>query len=130
MRVLVYVRASHDPEWTRASVERQRCDCLSLVEIRGWNALGALDDNDRSAYRGKQRPGRNKVVDRQRRARRLNRRRHIRQAIGRHGNQQLVVLASGQRETIRGLTQKPLQRPAAFTYGQRGLSNYQADLAR
>lgn len=64
MKALVYVRISHDPEGRRTGVERQRKDCVSLVEERGWTAIGVLEDNDRSAYRGKQRPGWNEVIDR------------------------------------------------------------------
>lgn len=63
MRTLVYVRISRDPEWTRTGVERQRSNCLSLVKDRGWTVLGVLEDNDRSAYRGKQRPGWNEAID-------------------------------------------------------------------
>jgi DNA invertase Pin-like site-specific DNA recombinase len=64
MKALVYVRISHDPEGKRSGVERQRKDCVSLVEERGWTAIGVLEDNDRSAYQGKQRPGWNEVIDR------------------------------------------------------------------
>jgi len=64
MRALVYVRISHDPEGKRSGVERQRKDCVSLIEERGWTPVGVFEDNDRSAYRGKQRSGWNEVVDR------------------------------------------------------------------
>ena len=64
MRALVYVRISHDPEGVRTGVERQQKDCLSLIEGQGWTSIGVLEDNDRGAYRGKQRPGWDEVIDR------------------------------------------------------------------
>ena len=64
MRALVYVRISHDPDGTRTGVERQRKDCMSLIEDRGWTAIDVLEDNDRGAYRGKKRPGWDEVIDR------------------------------------------------------------------
>lgn len=64
MNALIYVRISHDPEGRRTGVERQRKDCVSLVEDRGWTVVGVLEDNDRSAYRGKRRSGWETVLDR------------------------------------------------------------------
>jgi hypothetical protein len=56
MRAAVYVRISSDPDGERAGVERQRAECLELVERNGWQLVQVYEDNDRSAYSGRPRP--------------------------------------------------------------------------
>ena len=57
VRTGLYVRISDDPQGLRAGVRRQEEDCRVLCERRGWKVVGVYEDNDRSAYRGKPRPG-------------------------------------------------------------------------
>ncbi len=49
----VYVRISSDPLGLRAGVENQRGECIALAESEGLPVAGVLEDNDRSAYKGK-----------------------------------------------------------------------------
>lgn len=53
----IYVRISADPEGERAGVERQRRECEALADRLGLSVVAVLEDNDRSAYSGKPRPG-------------------------------------------------------------------------
>ena len=52
----VYCRISEDRVGAGLGVERQRQDCLAIVEQRGWNVFDVYTDNDISAYSGKPRP--------------------------------------------------------------------------
>lgn len=57
MRATVYLRLSQDRNGDGLGVERQREDCVRLIEQRGWTlAREPFVDNDRSAARGKVRP--------------------------------------------------------------------------
>jgi len=53
----IYTRISSDPEGKRAGVERQREDCQRWGDKHGWRVAELVEDNDRSAYSGKPRPG-------------------------------------------------------------------------
>ena len=55
-RAGIYVRISDDTEGLRAGVRRQREDCVAICERLGWEPVEVYEDNDRSAYRGTQRP--------------------------------------------------------------------------
>lgn len=57
-----YYRISSDPKEQRLGVSRQREDCLAEAGRRGWHVLAELEDNDRSAYGGKLRPGYEQLV--------------------------------------------------------------------
>jgi len=52
----VYTRISRDPGHLRAGVERQREDCETFCQARGWTVAEVYEDNDVSAYSGKARP--------------------------------------------------------------------------
>ncbi len=52
----VYCRISDDREGRQLGVARQREDCLSLAERKGWPVAEVYVDNDVSAYSGKPRP--------------------------------------------------------------------------
>ena len=52
---------------TGLGVERQRRDCAELVERLGWTLVETYEDNDRSAYSGKPRPGYEAMTERLRR---------------------------------------------------------------
>ena len=54
VRAAVYVRISSDPEGQRAGVERQRAECEALAERHGWEIVAVYEDNDVSAYSGRQ----------------------------------------------------------------------------
>ena len=56
MRAAVYTRISLDRQGKRAGVERQRSDCEALCKSRNWQVVGFFEDNDRSAYSGRERP--------------------------------------------------------------------------
>ena len=51
-RAAVYVRISKDSEATGLGVERQRQDCLRLLERHGWSLAQTYCDNDVSATKG------------------------------------------------------------------------------
>lgn len=53
----IYLRISSDPDGLRAGVERQRTECLELAERLGLDVVEIIEDNDRSAYSRKPRPG-------------------------------------------------------------------------
>src|SRR5262245_1814242 len=55
MRAAIYTRISLDKTGKRAGVERQRADCEALCKKRGWSVVDQFEDNDRSAYSGRQR---------------------------------------------------------------------------
>ena len=52
----VYCRISDDRAGEGLGVERQRQDCVALVEKRGWTLDDVYTDNDISASKGKPRP--------------------------------------------------------------------------
>lgn len=56
MRAAIYTRISLDKSGKRAGVERQRVDCEALCARRGWSIVAYHEDNDRSAFSGRERP--------------------------------------------------------------------------
>src|SRR5690606_27818675 len=66
-QAVIYVRISRDVDMTGLGVERQRRDCAELVERLGWTLVETYEDNDRSAYSGKPRPGYEAMTERLRR---------------------------------------------------------------
>ena len=63
MRAAVYTRISLDRSRKRAGVERQRADCEALCAAQGWHVVSYFEDNDRSAYSGRERPAYGRLVD-------------------------------------------------------------------
>jgi len=63
VRAGVYVRISSDPDQARAGVERQRQDCVAHCEARSWDVVDVYEDNDISAYSGKQRPAYRRLLE-------------------------------------------------------------------
>jgi DNA invertase Pin-like site-specific DNA recombinase len=68
----VYVRISRAPKHTTEDgdkvtdtlgVERQEADCRAWCKARGWKVAEVVVDNDVSAYRGKRRPGFERMVE-------------------------------------------------------------------
>src|SRR5690606_12720067 len=53
VRALSHARISDDRRGRGLGVQRQQEDCYALVERHGWTLVGALVDNDVSAYSGK-----------------------------------------------------------------------------
>src|SRR6478735_12439014 len=68
-RAAVYCRISDDRRGTEAGVDRQRKDCLALVEREGWELVvdsagkDTFTDNDISAYSGRVRPAYQRLVE-------------------------------------------------------------------
>lgn len=68
-RAAVYCRISDDRRGTEAGVDRQRQDCIALVERNGWTLVPDPDgrdtftDNDISAFSGKARPAYQRLID-------------------------------------------------------------------
>lgn len=58
----MYLRISSDPEGQRAGVERQRADCEALAARNGWEVVEVFEDNDVSAYSGKERPAFERLI--------------------------------------------------------------------
>jgi site-specific DNA recombinase len=56
MRVAIYLRISADQTGERLGVERQLDACLALAERLGWEVVVIYNDNDYSAFNGKDRP--------------------------------------------------------------------------
>lgn len=56
-RAAAYVRISDDRDGLRAGVKRQRDETAGAITDGGWQHVGTFEDNDRSAYSGKPRPG-------------------------------------------------------------------------
>jgi site-specific DNA recombinase len=56
--VALYLRISQDRQQTEQGVDRQRAECLALIEAKGWDIYGEYLDNDISAssYSKKKRP--------------------------------------------------------------------------
>jgi site-specific DNA recombinase len=63
MRAAVYTRISLDWSGKRAGVERQRADCEALCTAQGWQVADYFEDNDRSAYSGRERPAYGRLVE-------------------------------------------------------------------
>lgn len=63
LRAAIYVRISDDPELTRLGVQRQEADARALVDRRGWEVAGVYEDDDVSAYSGRQRPAYRRLLD-------------------------------------------------------------------
>ena len=59
----IYARISSDPEGDRLGVNRQRDDCQSLADRKGWPVAEVYIDDDRSAYSGKPRPEYRRMLD-------------------------------------------------------------------
>ena len=53
----IYARISRDRSGNLLGVERQEKACRELAEAKGWVIGGVYQDDDRSAYSGKPRPG-------------------------------------------------------------------------
>jgi DNA invertase Pin-like site-specific DNA recombinase len=56
VRAAIYLRISQDRTGEELGVERQRKDCLDLVERRGWELHDIYVDNDTSATKARKRP--------------------------------------------------------------------------
>lgn len=56
VKAAVYLRQSLDRDGSGAAVDRQRQDCLELVQARGWTLASEHVDNDTSASRARPRP--------------------------------------------------------------------------
>jgi len=52
----IYARISSDPDGTRLGVGRQIADCQALAARLGWPVAEVYEDNDKSAWSGKNRP--------------------------------------------------------------------------
>ncbi|MFS0883831.1 recombinase family protein [Aeromicrobium sp. 179-A 4D2 NHS] len=53
----IYTRLSVDKDGDGLGVGRQLEDCRALARNRGWRVVAEFEDNDVSAYSGKERPG-------------------------------------------------------------------------
>jgi site-specific DNA recombinase len=64
LRVVIYLRISHDDDLDRQGVQRQLADCQRYCEREGWTVVAVLEDNDISASElsTKFRPGYDAVV--------------------------------------------------------------------
>lgn len=62
-RVGLYLRISEDRTGEGLAVDRQRQDCLNLIEGRGWHLLDEYIDNDVSAAGRKKRPSFLRLVE-------------------------------------------------------------------
>lgn len=51
IRALIYTRVSSDPRGLGRSVAEQEADCRAIAATAGWDVIGVLTDNDRSASR-------------------------------------------------------------------------------
>jgi site-specific DNA recombinase len=63
VRAGLYTRISLDRAGKRAGVERQRADCEALCAAQGWQVVEHFEDNDRSAYSGRERPAYRRLVE-------------------------------------------------------------------
>lgn len=61
LRAVIYTRISDDRHGG-AGVGRQLADCEQLCGQRSWEVVERIEDNDRSAYSGKARPGYEKLL--------------------------------------------------------------------
>jgi DNA invertase Pin-like site-specific DNA recombinase len=62
-RCAIYARQSLDRSGERAAVDRQVADCRRLAELRGWEVVTVLSDNDMSASTGKPRPAYGRLLN-------------------------------------------------------------------
>lgn len=62
-RAVIYTRISKDRTGAAAGVARQLADCEKLCSQRGWEIVERLEDNDRSAFSGRERPGYERLLD-------------------------------------------------------------------
>lgn len=63
VKVAIYLRISKDPKMTGAAIERQREDCLNIIEFKGWTLFGEYVDQSISAFSGKERPKFDQMLD-------------------------------------------------------------------
>ncbi|WP_199253863.1 recombinase family protein [Mycolicibacterium mengxianglii] len=63
MRAAIYTRISDDQTGRGLGVSRQLEDCQDLAKRHSWQVTKHFDDNDISAYSGKQRPGFEAMLD-------------------------------------------------------------------
>src|SRR5262245_33063122 len=64
MRAAIYTRISNDHASDRLGVSRQEQDCRLLCQQRGWEVVSVFEDDDRSAFAGRPRPGYLKMLER------------------------------------------------------------------
>lgn len=62
MKAAVYLRISLDLSGDGLAIERQREDCLKIIQSRGWELLGIFEDTQ-SASSSKVRPGYSALID-------------------------------------------------------------------
>jgi site-specific DNA recombinase len=62
-RAAVYARISEDRDETKLGVARQRKDCESLADRKGWTVVDTYIDNDISAFSGKARPSYSRLLE-------------------------------------------------------------------
>ncbi len=62
MKAAIYTRQSLDRTGTGLAVARQLADCEKLCAARGWEIVARESDNDMSAYKGKTRPGYQRIT--------------------------------------------------------------------
>jgi len=60
----VYLRISRDPDGDELGVQRQRRECLELCNRRGWRVATIHQDDDVSAFSGKNRPAYSELLRR------------------------------------------------------------------
>src|SRR5487761_79666 len=63
MNAGIYCRISEDREGAGLGVQRQREDCETIAQTRGWDVAHVYVDNDISAYSGKPRPEYRKLME-------------------------------------------------------------------
>lgn len=56
-KAAIYMRISKDPREKSPAIERQREDCLAMVEYHGWELYAEYQDKSKSAYSGVEREG-------------------------------------------------------------------------
>lgn len=62
-KVALYLRISQDRTGTELAVDRQRTECLKVVEQHGWSVAEEYVDNSVSAYSRKPRPAYQRMVE-------------------------------------------------------------------
>ncbi|MGI8700373.1 MAG: recombinase family protein [Nocardioidaceae bacterium] len=62
LQAVIYARQSLDRSGEGAAIERQVADCRRLAEMRQWDVVEVLSDNDVSASAGKHRPGYERII--------------------------------------------------------------------
>lgn len=62
-RAVLYGRISQDDRGDAAGVQRQLEDARALAEVRGWDVVAELVDNDVSAFNGRHRPGYTRLME-------------------------------------------------------------------